>query len=1399
MEQAINTFIGGLSLDTNPMVQNNETLTDALNATVVTMNGNEVILQNDMGNRRVNGAYLPPGYEPVGIKEHGGIIYVASYNPITGKSQLGSFPSPQRRFGLKDIDATTLNCSNFKSKAVKIGNIENLSCLDNESVLIPLSKKNNGNQNESRDEELEFVLHAGDKFIVWSQDLYDNNESIFNKNNITNFDNVNANKIKSPKNKLFTLAIGIMNSQNEFVDITSSLVRWGSDNNIINKNPDKSDKYHFNEGYFIAPNKNNNDFNVETISDQEYIENRQIDDKLISSANTYAYKLVGPLYLKATINHIQNFNYNMEGYFSGNKLYLWIFSTITYNCPDGITEGDGDDEYDSYEIQSNWSSNVSSWYDLYIENQKLTFLAFNQSKTSYNKETNLYTAQNRRLYIIKGKDNNNIITKNSKLNYTIAVKINSEVENYNSCQEEETNCCLLPQYIEGLSSSGVIDISKLGTGEIELQGWRFYNYPETRQTILTYELGAYPKYGKKFKGLSFKISNVEENNVYYEIASEKSTGQSEETHYKVDLPANNGKTTIILDWDKFRFLEFRKLYKVEIKSLGEINSDNNISIDENNSPINEITISNENNDSQTVEYPIISEQNNLTRWILTTKLMNNSYNIGSNYFIQDYGFPHNDDESNILSDLLTIKTKNIFSYIDDSKLSEIRKTYYEDSNGNLAVDGNEKYEYYWIKNDSTRINSKYSIRWEHTLNLDVQLESRVIVDQIELYPDYILENQSYQSKNYSIDQNYPYTTEQEIEIIRKGDIGEFSPDDFVEVKNIAISSINNNNTLNGQIILYDWFKCSFVENNRPIIYPMDRVSKHLLELVSSSKTFGGVGLDNKMEDGNNSLHFLNFYPPVDVSTGRPMPIRCIDDYDQGVNPHADRLNGEGIKSNKLVFNKNQYGDIIMSELNKFPSNQMLAFCFGCNGFQPSINNDYSLGNSYTQLVGKYGNDGAQPTAAWYGTQLFTNSVEYINFLKDAIHLRQDGFPAWPTVKYCARVWWRGVNGRWSLIDDVFNAGQIEYDDLTNSTENQELIPYYLNCVPYYKHNDGVGSIDDIQNGIPIHEGLWKYSNESDNLQFFEEVSQGTNIQSPWKNGEYDSNNGNTIYKKLTLTEKLACLIYDKVLNKKDFLYCYTNELGDDEDPIYIPNRIQCAYNHYYTSNIIIPINFNYQLKKEVQCSGTTNHYIEIDNYNNDSGNNNKEDNVTIKFTLNKNPLTDNFNYSTTMESDKNFEKYTSLYTGSGALSNIFIETGDIVNSYGEYFKPQLIYPIKFDGTYSKGNIIFIDKFDSTFITDINNPFQSILVSRDGQSVRRHNNRNILLYARNNPGNPYYLYDVICIFPNVTNKIINLPLVEYDHTCNKVFPGNNETYQVDKINKGLTAMSYTGFNIVKYDK
>jgi hypothetical protein len=81
--EALNTFSEGIIMDLNPEVTPNTTMTNALNATLVTMNGNEDSLQNDMGNVAVPNACLPEGYVPVGTAELGGIIYIASYNPLT--------------------------------------------------------------------------------------------------------------------------------------------------------------------------------------------------------------------------------------------------------------------------------------------------------------------------------------------------------------------------------------------------------------------------------------------------------------------------------------------------------------------------------------------------------------------------------------------------------------------------------------------------------------------------------------------------------------------------------------------------------------------------------------------------------------------------------------------------------------------------------------------------------------------------------------------------------------------------------------------------------------------------------------------------------------------------------------------------------------------------------------------------------------------------------------------------------------------------------------------------------------------------------------------------------------------------------------------------------------------
>jgi hypothetical protein len=53
-QEQVNTFEGGLVYDLNPLVTPNNVLTDVVNGTFITFNGNELSLQNDAGNIVIN-------------------------------------------------------------------------------------------------------------------------------------------------------------------------------------------------------------------------------------------------------------------------------------------------------------------------------------------------------------------------------------------------------------------------------------------------------------------------------------------------------------------------------------------------------------------------------------------------------------------------------------------------------------------------------------------------------------------------------------------------------------------------------------------------------------------------------------------------------------------------------------------------------------------------------------------------------------------------------------------------------------------------------------------------------------------------------------------------------------------------------------------------------------------------------------------------------------------------------------------------------------------------------------------------------------------------------------------------------------------------------------------------
>lgn len=153
---AKNTFGDGLVMDFAPDNTQATCLTHALNATLLTMNGNELSLQNDMGNGRVETAYLPESYIPVGTCEFGDIIYIVSYNPITNKSQIGCFPSPERNISSEELSGvkTHFNLDEF-TKSTDFGFRETIS-------------------NSIKKVIYDNSLNPGDKFIVHSGDIHDN-------------------------------------------------------------------------------------------------------------------------------------------------------------------------------------------------------------------------------------------------------------------------------------------------------------------------------------------------------------------------------------------------------------------------------------------------------------------------------------------------------------------------------------------------------------------------------------------------------------------------------------------------------------------------------------------------------------------------------------------------------------------------------------------------------------------------------------------------------------------------------------------------------------------------------------------------------------------------------------------------------------------------------------------------------------------------------------------------------------------------------------------------------------------------------------------------------------------------------------------------------------------------
>lgn len=112
-----NTFNKGINMDLNPLTTPKDVLTDCLNGTIITYNGDEFNLQTEYGNSVIkvtgddgeNKDALPHGFIPLGVKEFNNILYIVAHNPLTRESRIGSFPSPQRYLPMNSKGDPLLN------------------------------------------------------------------------------------------------------------------------------------------------------------------------------------------------------------------------------------------------------------------------------------------------------------------------------------------------------------------------------------------------------------------------------------------------------------------------------------------------------------------------------------------------------------------------------------------------------------------------------------------------------------------------------------------------------------------------------------------------------------------------------------------------------------------------------------------------------------------------------------------------------------------------------------------------------------------------------------------------------------------------------------------------------------------------------------------------------------------------------------------------------------------------------------------------------------------------------------------------------------------------------------------------------------------------------------------
>lgn len=448
--EAINTFAQGLVMDINPLVAPNDGVCNALNATLITMNGNENVLQNDMGNGRVETAFLPEGYVPLGTTELGGIIYIVSYNPLNKKCQIGSFPSPERNISTDKVINLNQAIDNpdFKYDAQT-------------GALVYYLKKE---LNEG------LTFNPGDKFIVYGDTIDANFANLYDEASYT------PDKMSTAKNYTLKLDIGTVTDTGKLVKF-ENLKQY----NITYKDP-------------TDPTKEiQGTYHIFQYSGED-TQNPDLDEyrSLVSQPyNIFSSKISGSLVLIAELVQFNDFDVSLKH----------TFTTVTEN----------DQTYKMYKPKVTFTfsgdypfipKGVICEVSLIKGNEQITTETFDYSILDSDISSQL--ARDNTFYEVELQE---ILTK------SVLTKVQDIAKSgyFDTGQRNEEYVikykftpCMNWGPVSYLSVTGQIDLDKLGTGYIEVNQWRYYN--EENKCNLTWGLEIYEEEGYTVDKVTMKFT-----------------------------------------------------------------------------------------------------------------------------------------------------------------------------------------------------------------------------------------------------------------------------------------------------------------------------------------------------------------------------------------------------------------------------------------------------------------------------------------------------------------------------------------------------------------------------------------------------------------------------------------------------------------------------------------------------------------------------------------------------------------------------------------------------------------------------------------------------------------------------------------------------------------------------